>query len=149
MTGKYAFVMMVKEKWWKRFRRNCHEGKQVQSYVQKGIAPPKETSIILFYVTKPAAEIAGYAELIERKVGKTMKLWEEYGSESVLLSKREYEEFMGNKQEVSFIRFTNLHEAVNAISLKCLLGLLGKRRLSRKGFYVDRETADKMTALMR
>jgi predicted transcriptional regulator len=148
MTGKYAFVMMTKEKWWNRFRRNLHEGKHAQSYVQRGEAPPKQTSIILFYVTKPVAEIAGHAEFIERKVGDVLEVWKKYGSESVLKSEQEYRELVGDKRQASFIRFKNLREATNTVPLADVLMLLGARRLSRKGFYLDKETADKIVALM-
>ena len=84
MKENCAFVIMIKDRWWRDFCRLHREGKKVQSYVQGGWAPPKNTSLIFFYVTKPAAEIAGYAEFIERKVGEAESLWSEHGNESVL-----------------------------------------------------------------
>jgi predicted transcriptional regulator len=148
MSEKYAFVIMVKEKWWREFRRLHHKGKQIQSYVQGGWAPPKDTSLIFFYVSKPVGEIAGYAEFIERKVGDAESIWNEHGNESVLQTKEKYEEFICDKQRVSFIRFKNLQEATNPIPLSNVLMLLGANRLSRKGFYIKKETADKLIALM-
>jgi predicted transcriptional regulator len=148
MAQKYAFVMMTKQKWWNRFVSDHRDGKLIQSYVQKGKAPPKTASIILFYVTKPVAQIAGCAEFIERTVGKPIDLWGKHGKESVLKSEKEYEELVGDQPHVSFIRFQNLQEAVHAIPLADILSLLGTRRLSRKGFYVDKETADKAVALL-
>jgi predicted transcriptional regulator len=148
MAQKYGFVMMIKQKWWSRFVSDHHDGKPIQSYVQKGEAPPRSTSVILFYVTKPTAQIAGWAEFIERKVGKPMDVWGKHGKESVLRSEREYKEFVGDWPTVSFIRFENLLEAAHAMPLNDILNLLGKERLSRKGFYVDREGTEKAIALL-
>jgi len=148
MKEKYAFVMMIKDKWWREFCSFNYKGKKTFSYVQGGWAPPKNTSLLLFYVTKPVGEIAGYAEFIERKVGDVESLWNEHGKESVLKSKEKYEEFVRDKQRVSFIRFKNLNEATKPIPLKNVLMLLDLKRLSRKGFYINKETADKLIALM-
>lgn len=148
MKEKYAFVMMIRDKWWRGFCTFSHEGKKTFSYVQGGWAPPKNTSMIFFYVTKPVGEIAGYAEFIERKVADAENLWSEHGNESVLKSKERYEEFIRDKQRVSFIRFKNLHEAAKPIPLNNVLMLLSVKRLARKGFYIDKETADKLIALM-
>jgi predicted transcriptional regulator len=149
MSENYAFVIMIKEKWWREFCRLHREGKQTQSYVQGGWAPPKNTSLMLFYVAKPVGEIAGSAEFIERKVGEAEVLWKEHGDESVLSSAEQYFAFVKDKQRVSFIRFKNLQEATKPILLNNVLTLLGVKRLSRKGFYVDRETADKLIAMMK
>jgi predicted transcriptional regulator len=148
MAQKYGFVMMIKQKWWSRFVSDHHDGKPVQSYVQKGEAPPRSASVILFYVTKPTGQLAGWAGFVERKVGEPMDLWKEHGIESVLRSEREYEEFVGDWRRVSFIRFENLREAAHAMPLADILGLFGKGRLSRKGFYVDKESTEKAIALL-
>jgi predicted transcriptional regulator len=148
MNEKYAFVIMIKEKWWREFCRRHREGKKVHSYVQGGWAPPKSTSLMFFYVTKPVAEIAGYAEFIERKVGDAESLWSEHGTESALQTAERYAEFIGDKERVSFIRFKNLQEVAKPISLNNVLMLLGVKRLARKGFYIDKETAEKLIALM-
>jgi len=148
MTETHAFVIMIKDKWWRELLSLNHKGKKVLSYVQGGWAPPKNTSLMFFYVTKPIAEIAGYAEFIERKVGDAESLWSEHGDESVLKSRERFEEFIRGKQRVSFIRFKNLIEAANPIPVNNILMLLGRRRLSRKGFYIDKEMADKLIALM-
>ena len=66
MSEKYAFVMMVRSKWWNGFCERHHQGKDSHSYVLRGAAPPKDTSPVLFYVTKPVGKLAGYAEFIER-----------------------------------------------------------------------------------
>ncbi|MEM2970962.1 MAG: hypothetical protein QW270_00865 [Candidatus Bathyarchaeia archaeon] len=148
MKERYAFVIMIKDKWWREFCWLHRKGKQVQAYVGGMRAPPKNASLLIFYVSKPIGEIAGYAEFIERKVGKPEELWREYGNESVLNSEEQYFTFVNDKPIVSFIRFKNLHEASNPIPLNNILMLLGVNRLPRGGFYIDKETAEKMIALM-
>lgn len=148
MRDKHGFVIMVKEKWWREFQRLHHKGKQVQAYVQKGQAPPKEGALLFFYVTKPAGELAGYAEIIERKVGKAEELWKEHGHESVLSSEKQYLEFIEGHEKTSFIRFKNLQTVSKSIPLNNLRLLLGVKRLSRRGFYVDEETAKKLISVM-
>jgi predicted transcriptional regulator len=148
MNAKHTFVVMVKEKWWNEFKRHNRQGKQVHSYVQKGLRRPKAASLLLFYVTKPVGEVAGYAQFIERKFGDAYELWNTHGCESVMGSLTEYEEFIGDKLKISFIRFKNLHEAARPIPLNNLLLLLAVKRLARGGFFVDKETSDKLIALM-
>jgi len=149
MGGKRAFVMMVQKRWWNEFCRRNHEGKKTFSFVLRGIAPPKDASAVLFYVTKPVGEIAGYADFIERKVGNADGLWKEHGDESVLSSKEKYDDFVKDSQRVSFVRFKDLHEAAHAIPLNDVLVSLGVRRLGRKGFYIDKEIEDKFVASMK
>ena len=148
MKEKYAYVIMIREKWWREFLRLRREGKEFQSYVQKGFGPPKNAHMLFFYVTKPVCEVAGCAEFVERKVGGAENLWKEHGGESVLESAEEYFQFVKGKDPVSFIRFKNLREAVNPIPLQNMLMLLGVKRLARRGFYVDKETAEKFVAFM-
>ncbi|MDI6690775.1 MAG: hypothetical protein QME50_02765 [Candidatus Bathyarchaeota archaeon] len=148
MKEKYAFVIMVKEKWWREFCRFSREGRQAHSYVGGPRAPPKNASLLIFYVSKPVGEIDGYAEFIERKVGKPEELWKEHGNESVFSSTEQYFQFVKDKQQVSFIRFKNLREAANPIPLGNVRLLLGVNRLARGGFYIDKETAEKMITLM-
>jgi predicted transcriptional regulator len=148
MRQRYGFVMMVREKWWIEFRRRLQEGKKVHSFVIRGAAPPKGTQVILFYVTKPVRAIAGYADYIERIVGNPQDLWHKYGGESVLGSKLRCEEFVSNAAKISFVRFKDLKVAVSPICLSRLLMLFGVKRLSRKGFYVDRDMSDRLISMM-
>lgn len=149
MSERQAFVMMVQNRWWNEFRNRNNEGRKTHSFVLRGIAPPKDASKILFYVTKPIGEIAGYADFIERKVGDADKLWKEHGDESVLGSKEKYDGFVNDSRKVSFVRFKDLHEAAKAIPLNFVLMSLGTRRLGRKGFYIDKEIEDKFVELMK
>jgi predicted transcriptional regulator len=148
MSQHHAFVMMVKEKYWIEYCRRHHEGKNIHAYVARGAAPPKRTRILLFYVSNPVKAVSGYADLVERKFGSTEELWNEHGHESVLKSKKDFEEFIGTAQNASFIMFKNLHEAADPIGLSNLRMLLGDIGFSRKGFYVDKDTAGKLVSLM-
>jgi predicted transcriptional regulator len=144
MSGKHAYVMMIHDKWWQGFCRRQNEGKQTHSYVQRGAGAPKETKLILFYVAKPESAIKGYAEFIERKTGNPEEIWKTHGKESVLKSKEKFIAFIGVAPKASFIRFRNLRVAAEPMPLKDVLSHLGLKRLSRKGFYMDKETADKL-----
>jgi predicted transcriptional regulator len=146
---RYAFVMMVRSTWWQRFRQQHHDGKQVQSYVRTGKTSPRKASKLFFYLVKPIGEIVGHADFIERKVGDPQELWKEHGLESVLSTVQQYKNVVKCKSEASFIRFENLYEAERPIALNSLLMLLGTSRLQRKGFYVNRETAEKLIDLMK
>jgi len=149
MSVKQAFVMMVQKRWWNEFCRRNREGKKIHSFVLRGIAPPKDASKVLFYVTKPVGEIAGYADFIERKVGDADRIWKEHGDESVLSSKEKYDDFVNDSQRVSFVRFKDLHEAAKNIPLNDVLMSLGVRRLGRKGFYITKAVEDKFVASMK
>jgi predicted transcriptional regulator len=148
MSTKHAFVIMIKNEYWNEFCRQNHNGKRIHSYVRLGLAPPKETSTLVFYVIRPVGEIIGYADFIERKVGDAEKLWSEYGLETVLDSKKKYKEFVGNVRRVSFIRFKSLHEATKPIPLSNALLFFGVKRLPRRGFYLDKETTDELITQM-
>jgi predicted transcriptional regulator len=148
-NARYAFVMMIQEKWWRRFLELVQSGAKVLSYVRGGNgAPPKNTSMIFFYVAKPKGQVAGYAQFVERKVGDAEDLWKKHAGESALESQEKYEEFIGDRQIASFVRFKNLCEASKPIPLKRFLMLLGMENLSRKGLYVGKATADKLVLLM-
>lgn len=149
MISKQAFVMMVQKRWWNEFCRRNHDGKKIHSFVLRGTAPPKDASKLLFYVTKPDGEIAGYADFIERKVGEAERLWKEHGNESVLNSKERYDDFVKDAQRVSFVRFKDLHEMAKTIPLSDVLMSLGVRRLGRKGFYLNKEIEDTFVAAMK
>jgi predicted transcriptional regulator len=149
LNEHYGFVMMTKEKYWVQFRERNRQGKETHSFVLRGTAPPKDTRILLFHVTKPVSALDGYAEFIERKVGSPEEVWNEHGNESVLQTKHEFEEFIGNPQHVSFVRFKNLTTANNPIPLSNFLQFRGAKRLSRRGFYVDKSSCERLISAMK
>ena len=146
MSAKYGFVMMIQPKWWNEF--SLRPDRKTYSYVLKGGGPPKEASVILFYVTKPVGELSGYAEFIERKTGDPENLWKEHGHESVLDSKKKFGEYIGEKKKATFIRLKNLRTARKPIPLSNILLFFGVRRLARIGFYIDKETTKELIEQM-
>lgn len=148
MRGSYGFVTMVKEKYWVEYCRRVAEGERFHSHVLSGAAPPKSARFLLFYVSSPVKALGGYASFVERKVGDPLELRNAHGGESVLKSKKEYEEFTGSVGKVSFVRFTDLRAAAHPIALSSLLMLLGVKRLSRKGFYLGRDTVERLISVM-
>jgi predicted transcriptional regulator len=149
MNEKQAFVIMVQNRWWNAFCRRNREGKTTHSFVLRGFAPPKDASKLLFYVTKPVGELAGYAEFVERRVGDPAELWNEHGNESVLNTKKEYDLFINDSQRVSFVRFKDLQLASRPIPLSEVLMSLGTKRMGRKGFYLDKNAEERFLTLMR
>jgi predicted transcriptional regulator len=148
MGERYAFVIMIKEKWWNEFRRLNRAGKTNHAYVQRGFGPPKDGELLFFYVVKPVGEIQGYAEFRERVVGEADAVWKAYGRESCLQSRGRYEDFLKGARKASFIRFTNLYESSKPIRLNDLLISLRVRRLPRRGFYINKEVADTLIKMM-
>ena len=148
MSERYAFVIMIKEKWWNEFRRLNRAGKTNHAYVQRGFGPPKDGKLMFFYVVKPVGEIQGYAEFRERVVGEADAVWKEYGRESCLQSEGQYEDLLKGARKASFIRFTNLHEAAKPILSSDILASLEVKRLPRRGFYMNKEVADTLIKKM-
>jgi predicted transcriptional regulator len=81
-------------------------------------------------------------------MGAPEDIWDEHGEESVLESKQSFLEFIGDPERVSFVRFTNLKKASNPISLSNLRMVLGVKRISRKGFYLNKNMTDKLISMM-
>jgi predicted transcriptional regulator len=148
MKQHYAFVIMVREKYWIAYRDRHHEGKKIHAYVTRGAGPPRNTRLLLFYVSMPVKSLCGYANFMKRELGDAAELWSKHSDESVLKSRVEYEEFVGTAGRISFVRFTDLHEAVNPVSLRNLLMFFGVKRLSRKGFYLSKDVADQLISMM-
>jgi len=148
MSDRYAFVMMIHDRWWKKFQQHLYQGQQTHAYVNFGQAPPKHASLIFFYVTKPVGELAGYADFVERQIGVAEEMWKKYGRESALDSNKQYEEFTKNRERVVFIRFKDLFVTSTPIPLNDLLIALHKQRLARNGFYISRKTAEMLMTLM-
>src|SRR4030067_1353038 len=136
--------MMTKEKYWLQFRERNRQGTKTHSFVLRGAAPPKNAKVLFFYVSTPVKAVDGYAEFVERKLGTPGEAWEKFGHESVLQSKKSYEELVGNPLQVSFIRFQNLKTANNPVPLSNLRMLRGVNMLSTKGFYVDKNMPAKI-----
>lgn len=145
----YAYVLTIRDQWWKKFQARNQAGKHVHSYVYAGQqAPPKRTSKLFFYVVKPVGEIAAYADFIERRIGDAEEMWDELGDESVFVSKEQFKSFLSGKGKAAFVRFQNLKECSRWIQRETLLAFLGRKKLPQRGLYVDKKTAEKLMRLM-
>ena len=142
--SKYAYILLVKEKWWKRRVTQHHAGKKVQTFVRKNAVGPVNATLLLFYVNHPVRETGGTGDFEKRVVGKTEELWRDYSKETVFKSHDEYLEFMQGRTKVTFIRFRNLRELHPPIPLKKLLKVIQRSRLSRSGKYLSKETINKL-----
>ena len=148
MSERYAFVMMIREKYWTKFCRLNRAGKTNHAYVRIGFGAPKNAELIFFYVVKPVGEIQGYAKFRERVVGETDAMWKEYGRESCLQSENQYNDLLKGAKRVSFIRFTNLREAVHPILSRAMQLSFGVKRLPRGGFYVNKKIAETLIKML-
>lgn len=144
MPKRYAYILLANEKWWKRLCSQNRAGKNLQAFVRKGLVGPKDTELILFYVTYPFKEIRGFADFIERVTGDVFDLWNSYGHEASLKSYREYLGFLRGRQKATFIRFKNLHELRTPIPASTISKLAGIDRMPRSGTYISKETAHKL-----
>ncbi len=141
---KYAYILLVKEKWWKRRVAQSRAGKKIQAFVRKNVVGPRDTTLLLFYVSNPVLEIRGTGDFKERVVGKTETMWKNHSKETVFKSHDEYLGFMQGRTKATFIRFKNLHELNPPVPLKKILQIIGRPRLSRNGKYLSKKTINKL-----
>jgi len=140
----YAYLLVEDEKWWNlRCSRN-RTGNTVHAFVRKGKVGPKDAQKILFYVKGPVKQIRGFAGFLERITGTRDELWNQYGSETVFESKDQYDSFVGNRSNVTFIRFKDLEEFEKPISFDVIRTVTGGRQVFQGGKYLSRETVNSM-----
>ena len=114
------------------------------AFVRKETVGPKQTKLILFYVTYPFKEIRGFSEFVERVTGSAGNLWKDYGQETCVKSFREYLDFLQGRTKVTFIRFRNLHVLDVPISASAISRVTGINRMPRSGRYINKEMAQKL-----
>ena len=142
--SKYAYVLLTKEKWWNRRVTQRRAGKTVQAFVRKNTVGPKDTTLLLFYVSHPIREVRGTGDFEERVVGRIETLWKNYSEETVFNSHDEYLNFMQGRTKATFIRFKNLRELHPPLPLKKLLQVVEVSQLPRSGKYLSKETVNKL-----
>ena len=139
VSERYAYILMDNEKWWNRLCKQSKAGKKLHAFVRKNAVGPKNAKMLLFYVTHPVKEIRGDGEFVGRIVGDAEELWHTYGSESCLSSYKEYKDFLQGRSKATFIRFKNLRELSPSIPASVIFQILGIRRMSRNGRYINRK----------
>ena len=76
VKGKnYAFVLIASEEYWKRLRQRSVESGGALAFVRKGQVGPIRAKKIIFYIKKPAMQIRGFADFIERLKGDSDEMW--------------------------------------------------------------------------
>jgi len=143
-SERYAYILLAKEKWWRRLCDQKEVGKNTQAFVRRGLVGPKNAKIVLFYVTRPHKEIRGYATFLERVTGDAEELWHSHGHEASLKSHEEYVGFLQTRQNVSFIRFRDLHELRSPMPAKTISRVTGIRRMPRSGTYISKKMAHEL-----
>jgi predicted transcriptional regulator len=143
---RYAYILISDEKWWNRLCEQNRSSNEVHVFVRRNRVGPLETRKLLFYVKKPIMQIRGVADFIERLAGDYKELWNTYGDETYLRTFDEYVNFLRGRKAVTFIRFTNFHELENPVSMAVISRVLGVFRVPRGGKYLNRETANQLTA---
>jgi len=138
----YAYVLVEDEKWWNRRLTRNKMGSEVHTFVRRGRVGPKEAQKILFYVKRPAKQIKGFGEFLERITGTSDELWKLYGSETVFKSRDEYDVFVDGRNNVTFIRFKSMEEFEKPISFDDINAATGIKKMPQGGKYLARETVN-------
>ncbi|MEM2911027.1 MAG: hypothetical protein QW146_00800 [Candidatus Bathyarchaeia archaeon] len=141
----YGFILLSDEKWWNRLCERNRTGSQTHAFVRRSLVGPLETQKLLFYVKRPAMQIKGVADFIERVAGDYKELWSKYGSETCLKSFEDYLDFLQGRRKVTFIRFTNFCELEAPVSMEALTRVLGILKVPRGGKYINREMVNQLT----
>ena len=142
---RFAFILIFDEKYWNRLRERIRANKETHAFVRKNQVGPCEAQKLLFYVKRPIMQIRGAADFIERLTGDREELWKKYGAESCFESLDEYIAFTQGREKMTFVRFKNLRELENPVSVETITSVLGFSKVPRGGKYVNLETAKQLT----
>lgn len=136
---KYGYIVLNLEKYWERLCKQNKSGKNSHAFVRRGKVGPKNAKILIFYVTHPRKEIQGYAEFVEHVTGDAKELWNSLGHESLLSSYEEYQNFLQGRKKATFVRFKNLKELPNPVTIKEIEEIIKRKRIPQSGMYVSEE----------
>ena len=139
----YAYILTLDEKYWSRLRQRNQAEMATHVFVRKSQVAPKQADQLLFYVTKKR-QVLGTANFDERLTGNYLELWDKFGGETCFESLDEFKAFVGGRDTVTFIRFSNLQEICSPVPKEELAEMLGSLIRFRLGRYLDRETASRL-----
>ena len=142
-SERYAYILTLDEKYWNRLYQRNKSGVATHVFVRKSQVAPKQAQQLLFYVTKKS-QVLGAADFLERLTGNYLELWEKFGGETCFESLDEFKAFVGARDKVTFIRFSNLQEIGSPVPKEELTKMLGSLYRFRLGRYLDRETAARL-----
>jgi predicted transcriptional regulator len=140
----YAYILISDNKWWRRLYKRGRNSNEPQVFIRRNRVGPLKTQKLLFYVKQPIMQIRGAAEFIERLVGDYKELWDTHGDETCLKNFDEYVDFLKGRKDATFIRFKDLHELKNPISMAMMRKVLGVGKMPRGGKYLNREMANQL-----
>ncbi len=144
--NNYGYVLVEDEKWWNRRISKNKLGTEIHAFVRKGAVGPKEAQKILFYVKRPAKQIKGLADFLQRITGTSDELWNLYGSETVFENRDEYERFVSGRSKVTFIRFKSMKELSKPLDFNDLVTATGINRMPQGGKFLGREIVDSIAS---
>lgn len=142
----YAFILVADEKYWNKLCERIELGKETHAFVRKNLVAPLAAQKLLFYVKKPAMQIRGTADFIERQTGDYEELWKKYGAETCFGNFEEYRVFALGRQRMTFVRFKNLMALENPFPKEITTSILGSLTWFR-GRYVTAQVAEQLTGL--
>ena len=140
----YAYVLVEDEKWWNRRCARSKTKGSVHSFVRRGKVGPKDTRKLLFYIKLPVKQIKGVGEFIERITGFRDELWNSFGVETVFKSEDEYDKFIGERENVTIIRFRNMEELDKPIGFEAFHAATDIKKMPNGGMYISKETLNQM-----
>jgi len=141
---RYAYVLLNVEKYWNRLCAKNRAGKNVHTFVRRGLVGPKEAELLLFYVIYPHKEIRGVGDFIERITGDADDLWNTHGHESLLESYEEYMDFLQGRTKATFIRFENLRVLAAPVPASVISQVTGIGIMPRMGKYITKEMTNRL-----
>jgi predicted transcriptional regulator len=139
-SERYAYILTVDEKYWKRLCKRNKIALRTHVFIRKSQVAPKHAQQLLFYVTKKS-QVLGVADFVERLKGNYLEMWEKFGTDSCFESFEEYKSFVDSRDRMTFIRFSNLREIANPASKEELANIFGSLSHLRLGKYLDKQTA--------
>ena len=120
------------------------KGKKVHIFVRRGLRGPLKTKVLLFYVKHPIKEIRGVAKFVERFTGDKYEIWKKYGEGTCLKNYKEFLQFLGKREKVTFIKFRGFRELPSPISSQHLFKKVSISRMPRGGKYLNKETVNQL-----
>jgi predicted transcriptional regulator len=124
-TDHYAFVLVLDQNYWDRLCGRINQGKETRFFVRGNAVGPLNTQKLLFYVTKPHMQVLGEADFVQRIIGPPQDLWSQYGAQSIFESQEEFENFAGDRKQLTFIEFTNFSQIPNPQSKETVHSMIG------------------------
>jgi predicted transcriptional regulator len=133
---RYAFILIADEKYWSKLCERNKTSSGTHAFVRRSKVAPKAAQKLLFYVKKPAMQVRGIADFIERLTGDSGELWREHGAESCFETFEEYCAFAQGRTTMTFVRFKNFVELENPKTTEATRSILGSLQGFR-GKYVN------------